>query len=285
MKLDIFKNRPVIGLGCIILSLILCFGMTPLLNSAARAQTEIVRISDTVKKGEAITAAKLETVKVGAYNLPQGIVKSKDEAVGKYALAELQKGDYILPTKLSAAPLFEFQYLNELDGTKQAMSITIKSFAAGLSGKLEHGDIIALISAAPGNTGIVEAPPQLQYVKVLAVTLGTGTDKEYKPDAEKSDEGDEEKKLPSTITLLVNSEQAKVLAGLEQNGNLHATLVYRGEKETADKFLAAQEKYFKMDETGAVQTPQAYTPTGGTVPEQAGQQYDNKIQEDKYHAQ
>lgn len=285
MKLDTFKNKTVIGLGCIILSLILCFGLTPLLNSAARAQTEIVRISDTVKKGEAITAAKLETVKVGAYNLPQGIAKSKDEAVGKYALAELQKGDYILPTKLSAAPLSEFQYLNELDGTKQAMSITIKSFAAGLSGKLEQGDIISLISAASGNTGIVETPPQLQYVKVLAVTLGTGTDKEYKPDAGKSDEGDEEKKLPSTITLLVNSEQAKVLAGLEQNGNLHATLVYRGEKETADKFLAAQEKYSKTDETAAVQTLQTYAPTGGTVPEQAEQQHDNKTQEDKYHAQ
>lgn len=283
MKLDIFKNRTVIGLGCIILSLILCFGLTPLLNSAARAQTEIVRISDTVKKGEAITAAKLEVIKVGAYNLPQSVVKSRDEAVGKYALADLQKGDYILSSKLSATPLSEFQYLNELDGTKQAISITIKTFAAGLSGKLEPGDIISLISAASGSTGIVEAPPELQYVKVLAVTLGTGTDKEYEAGSKK--DGDEEKKLPATLTLLVNSGQAKVLARLEQSGNLHAALVYRGEKETADKFLAAQEKYFKTDEAAAVQTPQAYTPTGGTVPEQAGQQHNNKIQEDKYHAQ
>ncbi|WP_443112513.1 Flp pilus assembly protein CpaB [Dehalobacter sp. DCM] len=252
MNLTIFKNRTVIGLICIALSLIICFALTPLLNSAARAQTEIVRISDTVKKGEVITAGKLETVKIGAYNLPDNVVKSKDEVIGKYADAELQKGDYILSTKVSGTPLTEFEYLAGLDGTKQAMSITIKSFAAGLSGKLEPGDIISLISADSGNTGITAVPPELKYVKVLAVTLGTGTDKEYKAGEIKS--GDGEKELPSTLTLLVNSDQAKVLAGLEQNGNLQVTLVYRGSKDNADKFLAAQDRYFKTGESAAADT-------------------------------
>lgn len=282
MNLSIFKNRTVIGLGCIILSLILCFGLAPLLSSAARAQTEIVRISATVAKGEAITTDKLETVKVGAYNLPQNLVKSKADAVGKYAAAELQKGDYILSTKLSAAPLSEFVYLNELDGTRQAISITIKSFAAGLSGKLEAGDIISLISAGSGNTGIITAPPELQYVKVLAVTLGTGADKEYKPDKEKSEAGDDVKKLPSTITLLVNSEQAKVLAGLDQNGNLHATLVYRGEKTNTDKFLSVQDQYFKTDGNKNTQTAGV-----NSEAQNAGnnQEIVTGVQEDKNHAQ
>ncbi|WP_353852759.1 Flp pilus assembly protein CpaB [Dehalobacter restrictus] len=252
LNLTIFKNRTVIGLICIALSLIICFALTPLLNSAARAQTEIVRISDTVKKGEVITAGKLETVKIGAYNLPDNVVKSKDEVIGKYAAAELQKGDYMLSTKVSGTPLTEFEYLTGLDGTKQAMSITIKSFAAGLSGKLEPGDIISLISADSGNTGITAVPPELKYVQVLAVTLGTGTDKEYKAGGIKS--GDGEKELPSTLTLLVNSDQAKVLAGLEQNGNLQVTLVYRGSKDNADKFLAAQDRYFKTGESAAAGT-------------------------------
>ena len=248
MRLSIFKNRTVIGLGCIILSLIICFGLTPLWGSAVRAQTVIVRITDTVKKGEVITANKMETVQVGAYNLPGNLVKKKDEAIGKYAAADLQKGDYILSTKLSGTPLAEFEYLNELDGTKQAMSITIKSFAAGLSGKLEPGDIISLISASSGNTGIIVTPPELKYVKVLAVTLGTGADKTYKAGNEKS--GDGGKELPATLTMLVNSAQAKVLTGLEQNGNLHVTLVYRGAKANTDIFLAAQDRYFKTDESG-----------------------------------
>lgn len=246
MNLSIFKNRTVIGLGCIILSLIICFVLTPLWGSAVRAQTEIVRITDNVKKGELITANKLEAVQVGSYNLPGNLVRKKDEAIGKYATTDLQKGDYILSTKLSGAPLTEFEYLSELDGTKQAMSITIKSFASGLSGKLEPGDIISLISASSGNTGIIVTPPELKYVKVLAVTLSTGADKTYKVGNEKSGNG--EKELPATLTLLVNSTQAKVLAGLEQNGNLHVTLVYRGSKDNADKFLAAQEQYFITDE-------------------------------------
>ena len=253
MKWNILKNRTVIGLICIALSLIICFGLTPLFNRALRAQTEIVRILDTVKKGEVITANKLETVKVGAYNLPSNVVKRTDEVIGKYATVELQKRDYILSTKLSVTPLTEFEYLNELDSTKQAMSITIKSFAAGLSGKLEPGDIISLISASSGNTGIIVTPPELKYVKVLAVTLGTGADKTYKAGNENGEDG--EKQLPATLTLLVNPTQAKVLVELEQNANLHVTLAYRGAKVNADKFLETQDLYFKTEENENLMGP------------------------------
>lgn len=274
MNLSILKNRTVIGLGCIILSLIICFGLTPLWSSAVRKQTEIVRIADTVKKGEVITASKLEMAQVGAYNLPGNLVKKKNEAIGKYATADLQKGDYILSTKLSGTSLAEFEYLNELNGTKQAMSITIKSFAAGLSGKLEPGDIITLISVDSGNTGITVTPPELKYVKVLAVTLGTGADKEDKTGEKKS--GDEEKELPATLTLLVNSAQAKVLAGLEKNGNLHVTLVYRGAKANGDKFLAAQDRYFETGES---------TATGPIESSLQPEEVENTAQEGKSNAE
>lgn len=249
MNLSIFKNRRVIGLICICLSLIICFGLTPLFNSGLRAQTEIVRATSTVKKGDAITADKLETVKVGAYNLPDNVVKSKDLIVGKYVNVDLQKGDYILTSKLSEKPLAEFEYLNDLDGTKVAMSITIKTFAAGLSGKLQAGDIVTLISANYDNVGATTIPPELQYVRVLAATSETGDDKEYvAQNASAAENG--QKKLPATLTLLVNMEQAKVLADLEQKGNVHATLVYRGAKENADKFLTEQDKLFvKKTET------------------------------------
>jgi pilus assembly protein CpaB len=249
LNLSVFKNRTVIGLICIALSLLICFGLTPLLNSASRSQTEIVRITNTVNKGDVITANELETVKVGKYNLPGNVVKSKADAVGKYATADLQKGDYILSTKLSGKPLSD-DYLSELDGTKQAMSITIKSFAAGLSGKLEPGDIISLISTESGNTGVTVQPSELQYVKVLAVTTATGTDEQYASSSAKSgDNGNSQDNLPSTITLLVNSAQANILDGLEQNGNLHVTLVYRGSEANAEKFLTVQDQYFKSGST------------------------------------
>ena len=243
MNLSLFKNRTVVGIICIVLSLIICFGITPLFNSSLRSQTEIVRVTSSIKKGDVIGADKLEMVKVGAYNLPDNVVKNKELAVGKYVNADLQKGDLILSSKLSEKPLAEFEYLNELNGTKVAMSITIKNFAAGLSGKLEAGDIVALISANYDNLGATTIPPELQYVKVLAATAETGTDKGYISQKETTTEN-QEKKLPATLTLIVNTEQAKLLADLEQKGNIHATLVYRGSRENADQFLNEQDKLF-----------------------------------------
>ena len=51
--------------------------------------------------------------------------------------------------------------------------------------------------------------------------------------------------LPSTITLLANSAQIKLLVEYENSGKIHADLVYRGDAETAQKFLDAQDEYFK----------------------------------------
>ena len=240
---SIFRNRTIIGVVCIVLSLVICFGITPLFNSSLRSQTEIVRVTSDIKKGEVIGEDKLEVVKVGAYNLSDYVMKSKATVIGKYVVADLQKGDLILSTKLSDKPLAEFEYLNDLDGTKLAMSITIKNFAAGLSGKLEAGDVVTLISANYDNMGNTSIPPELQYVKVLAATAETGTDKEYVTQKE-TETDSPEKKLPATLTLLVNTEQAKVLADLEQKGNIHATLVYRGTETNVDKFLKEQDKLF-----------------------------------------
>ena len=44
-----------------------------------------------------------------------------------------------------------------------------------------------------------------------------------------------------SVTLLVTPEQGKVLAELEADGKLHLSLVYRGTKENARKFVEAQE--------------------------------------------
>ena len=53
---------------------------------------------------------------------------------------------------------------------------------------------------------------------------------------------DEDRELPGTVTLLVSPEQSKVLAELEADGKLHLSLVYRGTKENAGKFIEAQDE-------------------------------------------
>lgn len=129
-----------------------------------------------------------------------------------------------------------------------AISVTIPSFAAGLSGKLEAGDIVSIL-ASDTDTKATTSPEELRYVKVLAATASTGADKDDMPNKKDSAESeeDEEKSLPATLTLLANAEQTKLIANLDANSKIHAVLVFRGEKEKADRFLNKQKEYFSTE--------------------------------------
>ena len=83
-------------------------------------------------------------------------------------------------------------------------------------------------------------PGALTYVKVITTTTAEGADKD---ELTVNEDGTYE--LPSTVTLLVNQAQAKLLVEYENSGRIHADLVYRGDEVTAQKFLDAQDDYFK----------------------------------------
>lgn len=233
--MKIFRNRTVIGVLCILLSLVICFGITPLFNKSASEKAVVVRVAKDIKAGDEITANMVQTVEVGAYNLPAGVLTEESDVVGKYATADLAVGDFLLPTKLSDEPAAENSYLYRLDGTKQAMSVSIKSFATGLSGKLKSGDIVSIIVSDYKGKGETVIPAELQYVEVISVTASSGYDANTEQDST------DEKELPSTVTFLVTVEQSKVLAELEQESKLHLSLVYRGEAEKAAAFVKAQD--------------------------------------------
>lgn len=48
---NLLKNRIVIGLICIILSLIICFGLTPMFNNALKSKVSLVRVNTEIHKG------------------------------------------------------------------------------------------------------------------------------------------------------------------------------------------------------------------------------------------
>lgn len=235
----IFKNRTAIGILCIALSLSICFGLTPLFNNALKSQTEIIRVTKDIKKGEVFTSGNTEKVKVGAFNLPDNAIKKTGDVMGKYAVADLMKGDFVLAAKLTNKLYEENEYLYKLDEKKMAISLSIKSFALGLSGKLKSGDIVSIIAADYGDTRQTFIPPELQYVEVLAVTTAKGTDGVTQT---KNTGSTDEQQLPSTVTLLADSTQAKILADLEKKCKIHISLVYRGDEVKINKFLQEQDK-------------------------------------------
>ena len=240
--MSLFKNRTVVGVICILLSLLICFGVTPLFNKSISQKTEIVRVTKEIKAGDEITKDMIQTVEVGGFGLPDNVLRQSESVVGKYATADLSVGDYILNTKLSDTPAAENTYLYNLDGTKQAMSVTIKSFANGLSGKLESGDIVSVIAPDYKKQGSTVIPAELKYVEVIAVTAGSGYDANQRDAGPDSPSAENEKELPATVTLLVSPEQSKVLAELESDGKLHLSLVYRGSPANSAKFIEAQDK-------------------------------------------
>lgn len=237
--MKLLKNRTVLGVICIALSLIICFAITPLFNAVKDRTTEIVRMKKDVKIGQEITAKDIEVVEVGAYNLPDEVIRSSEEVVGKYVSSELLKGEYVLPSKISDTPASENAYLYNLTGEKRAISVTIPSFAGGLSGKLISGDIVSVIAVDFREKGETVVPDELQYVEVIAVTDKEGYDE---GEVVVTSDGEEEADLPETVTLLVTPKQANILAELEAEGEIHISLVYRGTADNAQKFIAAQEK-------------------------------------------
>ena len=232
------KNRTIIGIICMVLAVAITFLISPVVNNLTSDTTRVIRLAKDVKQGSPITDEDIEVVKVKTDTKPKGIIVRKNEVVGKYAASNLFAGDYFTKAKLSGEANTADDVFASLDGSKIAVSVTIDTFAAGLSGKLQNGDIISLIVTPKGETESV-IPAELKYVKVVTTTTSGGIDNDS---VVKNEDGSYE--LPSTITVLVNERQAKLLALYEKNADMQVALVYRGDKKTANKFLAKQNEYF-----------------------------------------
>lgn len=233
------KNRTILGIVCIVLAAAVMFGAAPLVNTLTAGKVEIVRFSRDVPQGTRITADDVAVVEVGKTGLQDNAVKELEAVMGKYAACDIKAGTNVLSSYLADTADTADDVFRTLDGSKQAMSITIGSFADGLSGKLKNGDIVSVIVTQEKETVI---PAELTYVKVITTTTAEGTDKD---ELQQNEDGTYE--LPSTVTLLVNPAQATLLAGYEASGEMHLSLVYRGDEATANRFLQAQDKVFQAE--------------------------------------
>lgn len=241
------KNRTVIGIVCIILAVAVTFVVSPLVNKISDQKTEVIRFTADVGHGVKITDEHIELVEISNSALPDKTIKSKDAVVGKYATADLFKGDIATESKVTDNANTANDIMASLKGDKIAMSITINSFAGGLSGKLENGDIVSIY--VTNKDEVTEVPASLKYVKVITTTTSGGIDEN---DVIQNEDGSFE--LPTTITVLVTVEQAKILANYEENAVMHVALVYRGDDATSEKFLKVQDEYLEKAKVNKEET-------------------------------
>lgn len=254
------KNRTIIGIVCIVLALVVTFAVAPLVNKLSDSRTDIVRLKNDIVQGHMIQESDIEVVTVGSTGLPTNIITKKEAVVGKFAACDLKANTDLLQSMISDKSDSADDVFHTLDGKKQAISITISSFAGGLSGKLENGDIVSLV-VFENETNEATIPGGLTYVKVITTTTAEGFDKD-----ELTPNEDGTYELPTTLTLLVNPAQAKMLVEYENRGVIHADLVYRGDSKTAQKFLDAQDLYFEMlseQEKDESTEPGENKPSGG----------------------
>jgi pilus assembly protein CpaB len=229
-----FKNRTLIGVICLVIALLVSFVVAPQFAKIQSKQENIVVASGDIIKGDLITKEDVVTKKIGSYNLPEDIFKETEAVVGQYAKTDIPSGDIILGSKISENP-GDNSYLANLDENKTAVSLTINSFAAGLSGKLQPGDVVQVLSV--DSAGAAIAPNELRYVNVLAATSETGSDVERTTTGE-----DGRIQTYGTVTLEVSQAQLKKIVEFEDASKIHMALVYRGSNSTAESYLEAQER-------------------------------------------
>ena len=234
------KNRTILGVLCIILAIAVMFGVSPIINRVTSGKITVCQVNRMIEQGQIITAEDIVKVEIGSFGVKDGVIKDDKLLVGKYAKSDIYPNINIHPEMISDKADSAEAIFKSLNGKHVAMSISIPSLANGLSGKLKNGDIVSVIVVEGAESKI---PSQLTFIKVITTTTSKGIDS---GSFTRNEDGTGE--LPTTVTLLVNPEQAKLLAGYEQNSKIHLALVYRGSKENADKFLEAQDKMFTESE-------------------------------------
>ena len=208
------KNRTLIGIVLIVAAIGLCFGISPLFNTILASKTTIIRLKQDIPQGVQITGSMLEAVEVGTMNLPADMQNDPKKIIGKYSVTAMFAGDSFNDKKLSDTIDTSDSLLRQLKPNETAMSVTVKSLANGLSGKLQQGDIIQIVSVDEDDKAQIFE--ELQYVEVLATTSDKGSDNTYNDgEVNANAEDEEEQSLYATVTIILQdraqAQNAKTL--------------------------------------------------------------------------
>lgn len=249
----LFRNKIFLGTLCIILAAVVGFGIVPLFNASTRKTVMVYRAKETIYQYEQITDGMIEQVEVGAYGLPAGTVTDKTAVVGKYAKAEIVAGDNILAGQILSGGLQSGQFLNEISAQgKRAVSVTLPTTAAAVSGNIQTGDIVSVLTfesastarTVTGNSGgfnngiqnnqtadgekVPVQYPDLKDLQIVAMAAKDGTPINGLQAATTGADGKASIQLPATVTFVCNDQQALELAQIEKKNDLFLVFVARG---------------------------------------------------------
>jgi pilus assembly protein CpaB len=235
--MKILKNRYVVGTACIVLGLLIGFVAIPgIQRGSGNATVSVIRAKQYISEQSEIMPEMLETVQVPRNSAPKDVLSALPS--GSYAAAPIYAGDYLTKSKLAG----ESSALNGMEKASakglRVVSVTLPSLASGVSGRLEPGDIVSVLSfsrssgsVTPGDASAsaVALVPELQYLEVAMISTADGADALV----QSSPSEENKNALPVTISFFATEDQARLLADLEQTGILHLVFVARGDDAAA----------------------------------------------------
>lgn len=227
--LKLFKNKIFIGAMCLLLAGILAFVFLPRLYGAQSGTTEIVKLRQTVESGTVITDDMLTVAEVGAYGLPDNVIRDKSEITGLIAGETVYAGEYLW-RDCFLTPEAYGQGGNSTgyglsDGT-YLLTIALPSEASGVAGILRAGDTVDVYgySDESGSAVVSKTLTGVTVYEVLNDKLASLDDLDAKLKADSDADASDYDFAPAYVVFTVNEQQAKVLIGLEKDKALHLTL-------------------------------------------------------------
>lgn len=257
-----FRSKLFWGCASTASAILLAFAGVPAVISQAGQTVDVVVFKENATIGAQITSNMVDYEQMSAYNLPIGAKFNVDDVTGKYVTAQAISGDIVTDSRLSDTYPGDSPELVSLPVGKLAVSFTLADLAESVSSKLRAGDIIQIFAVLDSSNQagdlMAQMPPELQCVKILAVTSSEGADVDENGNAVN------EPAQISTVTVEVTKQQAAVLVGLEHMATLHAALVVRGDSERAEQALAQQEALLSANESEEQPIAEIPLETGNT---------------------
>ena len=225
----LIRNKIFIGAMCLLLAGILAFVFLPRLYGAQSGTTEIVKLRQNVESGTVITNDMLTVSEVGAYGLPDNVIRDKSEITGFVAGETIYAGEYLWRDCFLTPEAYEdtenMTGYGLSNGT-YLLTIALPSESSGISGILRAGNTVDVYGYSDDSGSIVvsKALTGITVYEVFNDKLVSLDDLDAELEANSDADPSDYDFAPAYVVFVVDEQQAKVLIGLEKDESLHLTL-------------------------------------------------------------
>ncbi|NLM61711.1 MAG: hypothetical protein GX193_06490 [Clostridiales bacterium] len=261
-RLIINKNRIITGLAILISAILLAVILLPGYLDGRQVMYPVLTARHDIPRGKNITGEDISLSETSDKSLSGMCYSSPENVIGKTATRDIPEGSFIMQGDAAENFTSNTVYDSIPDGYL-LISISVQSLARSVAGHIRANDIIRFYALDENGTAFT--PPELQYIKVLAVynsqgeELGSayinskssasgsgssnGSDTIRSPSVSQTTGANREHyESPSLISLLVTQEQALRLVELEMSGRHFISLVSRDDEERESEYLDLQQR-------------------------------------------